>query len=103
MTGEPTREVISYLPASSILLLRKVPGFETFDPQKEVLHCDKPGTGLTDAPRVFSIMLNIVTDTKCKTQASLIHGEMCLKHEVVRGIKQLVAMLTKHVYDIKMT
>ena len=51
LTGEPAREVNFYLPASNVPLLRKIPGFESFDPQKEVLHCDKPGTGLVDAPR----------------------------------------------------
>ncbi len=57
LTGEPLREVNFYLPASNIPLLRKLPGFENFDPMKEVLHCDKPGTGLVDAPRAFSIKL----------------------------------------------
>ena len=55
MTGEPMREVNFYLPASDISLLRTLPGCEDFDPQKEVLHCDKPGTGLVDAPRAFSL------------------------------------------------
>ena len=57
LTGEPMREVNFYLPANCIPILRLVPGFEDFDPQREVLHCDKPGTGLTDAPRAFSIKL----------------------------------------------
>ena len=89
-----------YLPASNISRLRKVPGFENFDPQTEVLHCDKPGTGLTDAPRAFSIKIKAVTDDKCHTQASLVDSEMCVKH---KATQQLIAMLTKHVDDIKMT
>ena len=89
-----------YLPASSISLLKRVPGFENFDPQTEVLHCDKPGTGLTDAPRAFSIKLKTVTDEKCHMQASLVDPEMCVKH---KATQQLIAMLTKHVDDIKMT
>ena len=50
LTGKKQREVNFYLPASNIPLLQKVPGFEDFNPAKGVLHCDKPGTGLVDAP-----------------------------------------------------
>ena len=37
LTGNPVREVNFYLPADNIPLLQKLPGFETFDPQKEIL------------------------------------------------------------------
>ena len=57
MTGDPLREVNFYLPSDNFPLLQMIPGFEDFDPQHEVLHCDKPGTGLGDAPRAFSIKL----------------------------------------------
>ena len=57
MTGEPLREVNFTLPSQ----LRQIPGFESFDPVTEVLHCDKPGTGSVDAPRCFSIKLGRVT------------------------------------------
>ena len=53
-TGEPLREVNFELPASTAAILQQVPGYETFDHRLEVLHCDKPGTGLRDAPRAFS-------------------------------------------------
>ena len=53
ITGEPPREVNFYLPANNIPLLRTLAGFENFDPAREALHCDKPGTGLIDAPRCF--------------------------------------------------
>ena len=36
-------------------------------------------------------------------QASLIDAEMCVKHRVIKLEKQLVAMLTKHVDDVKFT
>ena len=62
LTGEPQREVNFFLPGSNIPLLRKIPGFEDFDPQKEVLHCDKPDTGLVDAPRALSMKLKRVTE-----------------------------------------
>ena len=104
MTGEPEREVKFYLPANCIPLLRMVHGFEDFNPQTEVLHCDKPGTGLADAPRAFSIKLKTVTDNKCLMKASLIDAEMCVKHrQTAQHLSALVAMLTKHVDDIKLT
>ena len=99
MTGEPMREVNFDLPASDISLLRTLPGFEDFDPQKKVLHCDKPGTGLVDAPRAFSIQLRGVTESKCNMNSSQVDGELCLRHIQNR----LVAMLTKHVDDLKLT
>ena len=61
LTGDPIREVNFYLPQYNMSQLRQVEGFENFDPQKEVLHCDKPGTGLVDAPRAFSLKLQKVT------------------------------------------
>eukprot|EP00974_Lingulodinium_polyedra_P016750 1625029-Lingulodinium_polyedra.AAC.1 len=49
------------------LPLQQVPGFENFNPQLEVLHCDKPGIGLRDAPAAFSRKLNSVTSNMgCK-------------------------------------
>ena len=80
LTGEPMREVNFYLPAACIPLLRQVPGSEDFDPRTEVLHCDKPGTGLTNAPRAFSLKLKTVTEQKCRMKSSLIDAELCIKH-----------------------
>ena len=54
LTGEPLREVNFYLPAYNIPMLKAVEGFEDFNPQVEVLHCDKPGSGSFDAPRASS-------------------------------------------------
>ena len=93
------REVSFYLPANNIPLLKQLEGFENFNPQTEVLHCDKPGTGLVDAPRAFSLQLRGVTETKCHMKSSQIDAELCMRHEHGR----LVAMLTKHVDDLKLT
>ena len=65
LTGEPLREVNFYLPHTCVPILKQVPGFEDFDGSSEVLHCDKPGTGLVDAPRAFSMKLGMVTKEKC--------------------------------------
>ena len=95
LTGEPAREVNFYLPAYNTPLLRKIPGFEDFDPTKEVLHCDKPGIGLVDAPRAFSLKLQTVTKDKCGLQPSTIDPELCYKHENGR----LTCIMSKHVDD----
>ena len=42
-------------------MLKTLPGFEDFDPTREVLRCLKPGTGLKDAPQAFSMKLKRVT------------------------------------------
>jgi hypothetical protein len=97
LTGERPREVNFYLPASNIPVLRKVKGFENFNPATEVLHCDKPGTGLVDAPRAFSIKLSSVTCDKCGLMPSKVDQELCFKH--VNG--RLVCLMTKHVDDLK--
>ena len=78
-------------------MLRQVPGFENFDPKTEVLHCDKPGTGLVDAPRAFSMKLSQITRDKCKLIPSQVDPELCFRHDNGR----LVCVLTKHVDDIK--
>ena len=98
LTGEPMREVNFYLPADNIPLLHMIPGFEDFDPQSEVLHCDKPGTGLGDAPRAFSIKLRGVTD-ECKLVPSQVDNELVMRHD--EG--QPTAVMTKHVDDLKLT
>ena len=51
MTGGPIREVSFELPPGSLHMLKQMEGFSDFNPVTEVLHCDKPGTGLVDAPR----------------------------------------------------
>ena len=98
LTGEPAREVNFYLPAYNMSQLRQIPGFETFDPRTEVLHCDKPGTGLVDAPRAFSLKLQMVTRDKCGLQPSTIDQELCYYHDKHGELKLI---MTKHVDDLK--
>ena len=99
LTGEPVREVNFYLPPQCVPLLREVPGFEDFNERTEVLHCDKPGTGLTDAPRAFSIKLAMVTKSQCKMMPSNVDGEMVIMFE--NG--DLLCVMAKHVDDLKIT
>ena len=102
LTGEPVREVNFYLPAYNIPQLRQVSGFENFDPNAEVLHCDKPGTGSVDAPRCFSIKLAKVTE-QCGLVPSNVDPELCFMHQERNNKWVLVAIITKHVDDIKAT
>ena len=99
LTGEPLREVNFYLPASNIPILKGIPGYETFNPQLEVLHCDKPGTGSVDAPRAFSIKLKLTLIDEAKMEASKIDNELLYKHH--NG--KLIGMMTVHVDDLKIT
>ena len=99
ITGEPLREVNFYLPGYCIPFLRKIPGYEDFDPVTEVLHCDKPGTGCNDAPRCFSLKLAKVTHDLCGMVACTVDKELCFLHCPETG--RLKAILAKHVDDLK--
>jgi hypothetical protein len=92
-TGEPLREVNFTLPSYCIAVLRTIRGYADVDPATEVLHCDKPG---------FSLKLAQVTRKLCGLKASTIDGELCMKHTAVAGRPKLVAIMTKHVDDLKM-
>ena len=98
LTGEPPREINFYLPASDIPLLRMIPGFEDFDPATEVLHSDKPGTGLADAPRAFQVKLTNILTGRCRMTQSNVDAELCVRHDSDR----LVILMTIHVDDLKL-
>eukprot|EP00974_Lingulodinium_polyedra_P097554 9456154-Lingulodinium_polyedra.AAC.1 len=54
-------------PEGSVLLLQQIPGFEDFNPVFEVLHRDKPGTGLRVAPAAFSRkFVSVTSNMGCK-------------------------------------
>ncbi len=97
LTGEPMREVNFALPPGSIPLLRMVSGFNGFNPALEVCHCDKPGTGLKDAPAAFSKKLISVTQATLGCRALKTEPQIETKH--VDG--RLVLIFGKHVDDIK--
>ena len=97
LTGEPLRVVHFDLPAYCIPFLRKVPGYEDYDPRTEVLHCDKPGTGCNDAPRCLSLKLAKVTKEMCGMTQCGADGELCFLYKDGK----LLAVMTKHVDDLK--
>ncbi|MCP3885256.1 MAG: hypothetical protein GY700_07245, partial [Propionibacteriaceae bacterium] len=99
ITGEPEREVYFYLPTNNIPLLRKIPGFEDFNAQLEVLHCESAATGTVDAPRAFSLKLGQITSEQCNMKPSHIDRELCIRREG----DHVTALMTKHVDDLKIT
>ena len=99
LTGEPLREVNFYLPPWCVPIIRRIKGWESFDPLKEVIHCDKPGTGCFDAPRCFSLKLAKVTGETCGMVSCIVDNELCILHQ--NG--KLLALMAKHVDDLKIT
>jgi hypothetical protein len=98
ITGETLREVNFVLPRHNVEQLRKIKGYETFDPDTEVLHCVKPGTGSVDAPRAFSLKLADIL-TKLKLTPSRVDPEIWYLHRD----NNLCLVMTKHVDDLKVT
>ena len=70
LTGQPLREVQFVLQPKDIAHLRKIPGFENFDGNKEVLTMVKPIYGLKDAPRAWRKKLHAVLTEFGLTQAA---------------------------------
>ena len=60
LTGESIREVNLGITPKDAEVLRWVPGLETFGEKAEVLNSGKPGAGLVDAPRTFSLKVQHV-------------------------------------------
>ena len=107
-TGEPMREVNLELTRAAAELLKHVPGFEDFNWQTEVLHNDKPGTGLVDAPRAFSMKVGQVLE-QCGLRPISVDEEVWVLTEQQGNSHKdseagaLRLLLTKHVDDLKMT
>ena len=95
--GQPLRDVSFELWGEGLACLRQLPGFRDFNPQEEVLHCLKPGTGSRDAPKCFSLKFRKVTSA-FGFQPSSIDSELELLYRA--GV--LIMIILKHVDDIKM-
>ena len=92
-TGEPERIVCFKLPPGSAQILRKFPGFASYDETLHCLQCIKPGTGTKDAPRAFSMKLRQLTQS-----AGLKPTVYDREFEFKPGL-----ITAKHVDDINMT
>ena len=100
-TGEPLREFSFPVPPAMAADLRKIPGLETFDERKEVLRCTKPGTGLRDALKCFSLKLRRVTVDEAGFTPLALEGELEVLFEDRGGTRVLTCILVKHVDDLK--
>eukprot|EP00971_Amphidinium_carterae_P298645 5933160-Amphidinium_carterae.2 len=91
------KEVCFEVPPGTVAILRRIHGYETFDPKTEVLGLLKPGNGLRDAPRAFSVKLRKRT-REFGWVSSTVDPELELLWDSKRS---LVGLLCKHVDDIK--
>ena len=76
LTGERLRAVNFYFPVDKVAILKRIPGYESFDPQTEVLHCDKPGAGSVGAPRAFNVKLKRASGKNVGVQRSLLDDQV---------------------------
>ena len=78
-TGTPLRAVEFDLHPRDIPILRKLKGFENFDPRTETLRMIKPIYGLKDAPRAWRQKLHqVLTDFGLKQLIA--EGEVYVLH-----------------------
>ena len=92
------REVQLIIPTGSEELLRTLPGFENFSSQRECLKLLKPGFGLKDAPRLWSLALRKVL-TKIGLKPTKVDAQLYVKHSEGK----LVLLASVHVDDLKLT
>ena len=96
-TNEPAREVNFELSPDAVAILRQCPGFENFDPTREVLHNTKPGTGCKDAPRCFGIKFTRATNDEFGAKSTTHDEKFIVRH--TEG--KLDFLGAKHVDDVK--
>ena len=97
LTGQPLREVQFDLTAEDVKLLRLIPEFKDFDPQRETLSMVKPIYGLKDAPRAWRKKLHMVL-TEWKLNQLYADEQIYYSHG--EGGK-LNCILSTHVDDLK--
>ena len=92
------REVQLIIPPGAEELIRTLPGFENFSSQNECLKLLKPGFGLKDAPRLWSLALRKVL-VKIGLRATRVDAQLYVKH----SSGKLVLLVSVHVDDLKLT
>ena len=97
-TNAPLRDVSFELCDRAASVLGRLSGMEGFDPQTEVLHCLKPGTGCRDAPRCFAIKLRHATEAY-GLRSTLVDSELEMLWNP--QTKAPVLLVLKHVDDLK--
>ena len=93
------RSVQLILPQGSEELLRTIPGMEDFNPDMECLELLKPGFGLKDAPRLWSLALTRVL-SKVGLQPVTTDRQLFAKHS---NDARLQVLMSVHVDDLKIT
>ena len=93
------RSVQLILPQGSEELLRTIPGMEDFNPDTECLELLKPGFGLKDAPRLWSLALTRVL-SKVGLQPVTTDRQLFAKHS---NDARLQVLMSVHVDDLKIT
>ena len=110
LTGEPLRAVQFEVAEDDVTALRRIPGFEDFNPQTEVLTMLKPIYGLKDAPRAWRKKLDKVlcqwglSQAVSDTQIYLRHHPSDKPREPVNTgaeRRSLLMILSTHVDDLK--
>ena len=96
LEGELVRDVSFTVPPGAIPLLQRLPGFGDFDGRTEVLRMLRPGFGLKDAPRAWSLALER-TLADFGLFPACTDAQLYMKH--VGG--RLVLIITVHVDDLK--
>ena len=103
LTGQEVRRVEFKLQAVDVPIIRRIPGFETFDPETEVLSMLKSIYGLKDAPRAWRKKLDQVLQSfgmrpsTADAQIYLLHGPGVKAN----GRRELKLILSTHVDDLK--
>ncbi|CAJ1367944.1 unnamed protein product, partial [Effrenium voratum] len=98
-TGREMRNVQLALPAGCDELIRTIPGMEDFDSQVEGLELLKPGFGLKDAPRMWSLALSRVL-AAAGVLPTRVDPQLYVKHN---ALGELLILLSVHVDDLKIT
>ena len=83
-TGTPLRAVEFDLHSRDIPILRKLEGFEDFDPRTETLRMIKPIYGLKDAPRAWRQKLHQVLSSFGLKQL-IAEAEVYVQHRSTDG------------------
>ena len=97
--GTQEREVCMEMPTDTIPLLREFKQFASFNITFQALKLDKPGYGLNDAPRAWSLklrqhMTSVQQMYPCKTDDQIY---------VATENNQLKVLVSAHVDDLKIT
>ena len=110
LTGEPLRAVQFEVAEEDVAALRRIPGFEDFNPHTEVLTMLKPIYGLKDAPRAWRKKLDKVLRAWGLSQA-VSDTQIYLRHHAIdRGRtsahaceppRKILMILSTHVDDLK--